>query len=129
MRLVPNQTPEQVDKQLRQYLRENAPSSIKWELHTFHGGLPAFCDPDTPATHAFSKGFESVWGKKPILKREGGSIPIVTEMKNILGIDSVLSGFGLPEDNMHAPNESLNLDVWKKGILTVIHFFNNYTKK
>jgi acetylornithine deacetylase/succinyl-diaminopimelate desuccinylase-like protein len=128
MRLVPNQKPEKVDQQLRSYLETNAPESITWKLKTFHGGLPAFCDPDTPATKAFSEAFEQVWGKKPILKREGGSIPIVTEMQKILGIDSVLSGFGLPEDNMHAPNESLNIEVWKKGILTVIHFFFNYKK-
>ncbi len=129
MRLVPNQAPEKVAEQLQQYLKENAPQSVTWELKTFHGGSPAFCDPDTPASRAFGEAFQNAWGKKPILKREGGSIPIVTEMKKILGIDSVLSGFGLPEDNMHAPNESLNLEVWKKGILTVIHFFNNYTKK
>jgi acetylornithine deacetylase/succinyl-diaminopimelate desuccinylase-like protein len=128
MRLVPNQQPEKVNEQIRKYLAENAPESVTWTLKTFHGGQPAFCDPNTPATKAFSDAFEQVWGKKPILKREGGSIPIVTEMQNILGINSVLSGFGLPDDNMHAPNESLNLDVWKKGILTVIHFFYNYKK-
>ena len=126
MRLVPNQDPEVVADQLRQYLTEQAPASIRWELKTFHGGKPAFCDPDTAATKAFRQALTEIWGREPILKREGGSIPIVTEMKDILGIDSVLTGFALPEDNMHAPNESLNLDVWKKGILSVIQFFYNY---
>ena len=126
MRLVPNQRPEKVAQQLSTYLEQNAPPSISWNLKTFQGGMPAFCDPNTPATIAFIAALEKVWGKKPILKREGGSIPIVTEMKEILGVDSVLSGFGLPEDNMHAPNESLNLEVWKKGILAVIYFFFNY---
>ena len=129
MRLVPNQRPENVEKQLLQYLEENAPESIHWKLHTLNGGRPAFCDPNTPASDALSEAFASVWGVTPLLKREGGSIPIVTEMEQILGVKSVLSGFGLPDDNMHAPNESLNLKVWRKGILTVIHFFYNYAQK
>lgn len=129
MRLVPDQEPVKVADQLRQYLSENAPPTVIWELKTFTGGNPAFCDPDQPASKALQDAFEITWGKRAVLKREGASIPIVTEMKEILGVDSVLSGFALPEDNMHAPNETLNLAVWRKGILTIIHFFEQYSKQ
>jgi acetylornithine deacetylase/succinyl-diaminopimelate desuccinylase-like protein len=129
MRLVPDQDPAKVADQLRRYLSENAPPTVVWELKTFTGGHPAFCDPDLPASKALRNAFELTWGKTPVFKREGASIPIVTEMKEILGIDSVLSGFALPEDNMHAPNETLNLEVWRKGILTIIHFFDQYNKQ
>jgi len=129
MRLVPDQDPVKVADQLKQYLSENAPPTVIWDVKTFTGGYPAFCDPDQPASKALQDAFELTWGKRPVLKREGASIPIVTEMKEILGIDSVLSGFALPEDNMHAPNETLNLEVWRKGILTIIHFFDLYSKQ
>ena len=129
MRLVPDQDPAKVADQLKQYLSKNAPLTVIWELKTFTGGYPAFCDPDQPASKALQNAFELTWGKRPVLKREGASIPIVTEMKEILGVDSVLSGFALPEDNMHAPNETLNLEVWRKGILTIIHFFDQYSKQ
>jgi acetylornithine deacetylase/succinyl-diaminopimelate desuccinylase-like protein len=129
MRLVPDQDPAKVADQLKQYLSENAPPTVVWDLKTFTGGYPAFCDPDQPASKALQNAFELMWGKRPVLKREGASIPIVTEMKEILGVDSVLSGFALPEDNMHAPNETLNLEVWRKGILTIIHFFDQYSKQ
>ena len=69
---------------------------------------------------------ETIWGMRPVFKREGGSIPIVAEMQEILGIESVLTGFGLPEDNVHAPNEKLHLPTWYRGIDALIHFFYNY---
>ena len=126
MRIVPDQDPEKVAEQLKQYLLKNSPSTVSWELKTFTGGSPAFADPNQPASKALQEAFEVTWGNRPVMKREGASIPIVTEMKEILGIDSVLSGFALPEDNMHAPNETLNFEVWRKGILTIIHFFDQF---
>jgi acetylornithine deacetylase/succinyl-diaminopimelate desuccinylase-like protein len=68
---------------------------------------------------------QTVWGKDPIYKREGGSVPIVSDMQELLHIDSVLTGFGLPDDNIHAPNEKLDLPTWYHGIDTLIHFFFN----
>lgn len=125
MRLVPNQDPEQVHQQLRQYLQEHAPKSVTWELTAMAGGPASITDIHQPGTKALSKGLETVWGKTPLFKREGGSIPVVTEMQKILGVDSVLTGFGLPDDNLHAPNEKLHLPTWYSGIRALIHFIYN----
>ncbi|MGD0004604.1 MAG: dipeptidase [Anaerolineaceae bacterium] len=124
-RLVPDQTPEDVDLQLRKYLQTNAPSSIRWELTTFGGGPACFTERDLPATRALVQALESVWGKRVVYKREGGSIPVVAGVRSILGVSSVLTGFGLPDDNAHAPNEKLDLPTWYRGIDALIQFFYN----
>jgi acetylornithine deacetylase/succinyl-diaminopimelate desuccinylase-like protein len=124
-RLVPDQTPEEVDQQLRQYLQINAPSTIHWELTTFGGGPPSYTERDLPATQALVQALESVWSKHVVYKREGGSIPVVGSVRTILGAPSVLTGFGLPDDNAHAPNEKLDLPTWNKGIDALIQFFYN----
>lgn len=126
MRLVPDQDPEKVYQQLIQYLEKNAPSTIRWEVIRMAGGPASFTNPNHPAAKAMSQAMESIWGMRPVFKREGGSIPIVAEMQEILGVESVLTGFGLPEDNVHAPNEKLNLPTWYRGIDALIHFFYNY---
>lgn len=125
MRLVPDQDPEEVHQQLLDYLNKNAPKSVRWELMNLSGGPACATDPSIPASSALQNALESVWKVKPLFKREGGSIPIVADMQQILGIDTVLTGFGLPEDNIHSPNEHLNLRTWYKGIDALIHFFFN----
>jgi acetylornithine deacetylase/succinyl-diaminopimelate desuccinylase-like protein len=77
------------------------------------------------ATKALAKAFEEVWGTSPAYKREGGSVPVVADMQEVLGIDSVLTGFGLPDDRIHSPNEKLDLPTWRKGVHALIHFFLN----
>ena len=125
MRLVPDQDPEAVHQQFIQYLTAHAPKSVTWELIVMAGGPASITDIHQPGTKALSLGLEAVWGKAPLFKREGGSIPVVTEMQNILGVDSVLTGFGLPDDNLHAPNEKLHLPTWYHGIDALIHFIYN----
>ena len=124
-RLVPDQTPEEVDMLLRKYLESRAPKSIRWELTTFGGGPPCITERDLPATRALAQALETVWGKPVVYKREGGSIPVVASVRTILGAPSVLTGFGLPDDNAHAPNEKLDLPTWYRGIDALIHFFFN----
>ena len=124
-RLVPDQTPEEVDILLRKYLEGRAPKSIRWELTTFGGGPPSVTERDLPATRALAQALETVWGKPVVYKREGGSIPVVGSVRTILGAPSVLTGFGLPDDNAHAPNEKLDLPTWYRGIDALIHFFYN----
>ena len=70
-----------------------------------------------------SKAMETVWGKSPYLLREGGSIGVVVQLQKRLNVDSVLSGFGLPDCDAHSPNEKLHLPTWEKGIDALIHFF------
>lgn len=125
MRLVPNQDPNEVGEQLRQYLKANAPSSIRWELDQMSGGPACQTNPHSLGSQALARALQSVWGKTPVFKREGGSIPVVSAMQRILGVDSVLTGFGLPGDNIHAPNEHLHLNTWYRGIDALIHFLFN----
>jgi len=124
MRLVPNQTPRKVFSQLLQYLEENAPTGIKWEVKRLSGDseTPYVTDPNAPATQCFAEALKTVWGVSPIQQREGGSIPIASNIQNILGASSILSGFGLPDDKIHSPNESMDLDMFWKGIHAVIHY-------
>jgi acetylornithine deacetylase/succinyl-diaminopimelate desuccinylase-like protein len=124
-RLVSNQDPTEVHQQLKAYLETNAPADITWELDYLGGGLPFIANLDLPQVQAFSMALEQVWGKAPSLGREGGSIPIATAMQQILGADSILSGFGLPDDRTHSPNEKLHLPTWRKGVQAVIHFLYN----
>ena len=125
MRLVPDQDPEEVHKQLLKYLEENASPGITWEVENFAGGTASITARDSVGVKALAKGMESVWGKKPLYFRIGGSVPVVGQMESILGVDSVMTGFGLPDDNLHAPNEKLTLGPWYKGIDTLIHFLHN----
>jgi acetylornithine deacetylase/succinyl-diaminopimelate desuccinylase-like protein len=125
MRLVPDQDPNKVEKQLIAYLKKNAPKTVTWNLKAFGktpGVLTAF---DSLQVKAAEKALNSVFGVKPVFRREGGSVPVVSDIQRILGIDSVIMGFGLPDDNLHAPNEKQHIPTFFKGIEAYIHFFNN----
>ncbi len=74
---------------------------------------------------SMAQAMETVWGQPPLFKREGGSIPVVAMLQDNIGAESILCGSGLPEDNVHAPNERLHLPTWYKGIDALIHFFYN----
>lgn len=124
-RLVPDQTPEETLEQTRAYLVANAPKDIRWELTSLHHSGAALTDPNSTGVHAMSKAFETVWGKPVLLRREGGSIGAVVQLQEYVGVESVLTGFSLPEDNVHSPNESLHLPTWRMGIEALIHFYSN----
>ncbi|RPJ38789.1 MAG: M20/M25/M40 family metallo-hydrolase, partial [Chloroflexi bacterium] len=115
----------EVHQQLRRYLEEKAPNTVRWDLTFFGGGPACIADPQVPGATALARGLEQVWNIRPVFKREGGSIPVVADMQKILGVESVLTGFGLPDDNLHAPNEKLHLPTWYKGIAALINFFYN----
>ncbi len=124
-RLVPHQDPAKVAAGLRQYLEQNAPNTIRWELIEYGGSPASISDVNQPGVQALEKALETVWGVKPFFKREGGSVPVVAQMQSILGIESVITGFGLPDDNLHAPNEKLHLPTWYKGIEALVEFLFN----
>lgn len=125
MRLVPDQDPEQVHQQLLAYLRQNAPKTVKWEVIKMASGPASITDRHLPAVTALSNALEATWGKRPVFKREGGSVPVVSQMQRILGVESVLTGFGLPDDNLHAPNEKVHLPTYLRGIEAFIRFYAN----
>ena len=123
-RLVPDQDPYEVREQMSRYLEENVPATIRWELVMHSTGFPSITDRQHPAVVAMSKALEATWGKRPLFKREGGSIPVVAQLQLHLGIESVLTGFSLPEDNLHAPNEKLHLPTFMRGVDALVRFFN-----
>jgi acetylornithine deacetylase/succinyl-diaminopimelate desuccinylase-like protein len=125
-RLVPDQDPVHIHKSLRSYLEQRVPSYVSWELN-FMSGAPAYINEDhTPGLENLRKALQDTWKSEVVLKREGGSIPVATSMKKILGVDSIITGFGLPDDQIHSPNERLHLPTHKKGIEALIRFFISF---
>ena len=123
-RLVPDQTPAMVRKALEIYLQQHMPPTVTWELEDLAHSLPAIVDRRSPPVLAGSDALEDVWGKKPTMTRTGGTIPIVGMVQEVLGSDSLLLGFGLPDDNLHAPNEKMHLPNFYRGIETYIRFLH-----
>jgi acetylornithine deacetylase/succinyl-diaminopimelate desuccinylase-like protein len=124
-RLVANQDPLEVGDQLRSYLEQNAPETVTWELTQMSKDLPSLSDRKSRWIEAYVEAAESAWGKRPLFKREGGSVPVVVHIQQALGVDSVNIGFGLPSDNMHGPNEKIHLPTFYKGVEALVHFFFN----
>ena len=124
-RLVPDQTPEEAYEQLVQYMKEHAPDTIRWEVENLHNAGAAITDRSSPAVQAMADALETVWGERPLFRREGGSIGVVVQLQEYIGAESILTGFGLPEDNVHSPNERLHLPTWRRGIDALIRFFFN----
>jgi acetylornithine deacetylase/succinyl-diaminopimelate desuccinylase-like protein len=127
-RLVPDQDPEEVYRQFTRYLETHAPPTIRWEVDKFAGSPASISERNSSGIQAYSRAMESVWGKRPVFKREGGSVPVVTQFKKILGVESINTGFSMPGDNMHSPNEMLHLPTLWKGIDAFIHFFYNLSE-
>jgi len=125
MRLVPDQDPKEVHAQLNKYLEQHSPKDVRWELTAMAGSSASISDRKNMGVKAMSDALETIWGKQPYFRREGGSIPVVRDMQKILGLESVVCGFGLPDDNVHAPNEKMHLPTWYKGIEALVLFFCN----
>jgi acetylornithine deacetylase/succinyl-diaminopimelate desuccinylase-like protein len=126
MRLVPDQTPKRVHGQLLAYLKSAMPASATWELVELAHSLPGMADRNSAAVQTGMRAMEAVWGKRPVLGRTGGTIPIVAMIQDVLHSDSVLIGFGLPDDNLHAPNEKIHLPTLYRGTEVFIHFLSQY---
>lgn len=121
-RLVPDQRPEQVHESLIEYMRRFAPSTVDWEVEMLAGAVPGIIDRDAPEVQTAAKALEAAWGKPAVYKREGGTVPVVGMIQELLGVNSLLLGFGLPDDNLHAPNEKFHLPNFYRGIDTLIRF-------
>ena len=114
-RLVPAQKPERVLKLVVKHLKKICPPTVRLQAEAGHGAEPYMVSPDGALAQAGLATLEQAFGRKPILIREGGSIPIVTQFKKVLGADSLMLGLALPDDNAHSPNEKFNLDCYEKG--------------
>ena len=128
MRLVPNQSDEEITTLFSDYFKSIAPKSVSVTVTPHHGGEPYVSPTDIPAYVAASKAMETTYGKKPVPVKSGGSIPIVALFEAELGVKSILLGFGLDSDAIHSPNEHYGIFNYLKGIETIPHFFANYAK-
>ncbi len=128
MRLVPNQDSKKVDKLFEEYFKSLAPESVKVEVTSLHGGQGYVAPIDTPAYRAASKAMHETFNKRPIPTRSGGSIPIISTFEEILGIKSILMGFGLESDAIHSPNENYPLFNFFKGIETIPRFYEYFSE-
>jgi acetylornithine deacetylase/succinyl-diaminopimelate desuccinylase-like protein len=128
MRLVPHQNSDKITALFADYFKKIAPPSVKVKVTPHHGGEPVVTPSTSIAYKAASMAMETTFGKKPIPVRSGGSIPIVAMFKSVLGLDSVLLGFGLDADAIHSPNESYGLFNFYKGIETIPYFYKNFTE-
>ncbi|HZM05916.1 MAG TPA: dipeptidase [Candidatus Saccharimonadales bacterium] len=115
-RLVPNQDPAHIRKVVLQRLRDLCLPTVTLEIKAGHGGEPYIVSPTSPLAQAAMRTLREAFGYEPIMMREGGSIPIVTQFKKILRADSLLVGLALPDDNAHSPNEKFSLDCFAKGM-------------
>ena len=122
MRLVPDQHPKEIAKLFSDYFNSLAPDTVKVTVNEHHGGHAAVTDLSFYGLKAAAKAFEDVYEKEPLFSREGGSIPIVADFKKVLGVESILMGFGLTSDAIHSPNEKFSLKDFHRGIKTSARF-------
>jgi acetylornithine deacetylase/succinyl-diaminopimelate desuccinylase-like protein len=122
MRLVPDMTPANAFSQYRSYVEKIAPAGVDVEVRLIHSGDPCLIPTDNRYIQAATRALHEVWGKETVFIRSGGSIPIVGDFARHLGLPSVMMGFGLPDDNLHAPNEKFNLKNFELGIRSLIRF-------
>lgn len=125
-RLVPNQKHEKIAKLFKEYFESIAPDYVKVKVDYLHGGPSYVCPIDIPAYKAAEKAYEEVYGKQPVPVRSGGSIPIIATFEEVLGIKSVLMGFGLGSDAIHSPNENYPLEQFFNGITTIPLFYKYF---
>lgn len=122
MRLVPNQTPAKAFALYKSYVEKIAPPGVTVDVRLIHSGDACLIPVNNPYIQAATRALKQVWGEETVFIRSGGSIPIVGDLQRQLGIPSVLMGFGLPDDNIHAPNEKFNLKNFELGIESLIRF-------
>ncbi len=125
-RLVPRQDPDEVVAAFREWVERNTPKGIRTEVRVLSASPGLVVNPDHPAIRVAAQAFGEIFGKDTVFIRSGGSIPIVGDFANHLGIPTILMGFGLPDDGLHSPNEKYHIGNYYKGIMTVAHFLERY---
>jgi acetylornithine deacetylase/succinyl-diaminopimelate desuccinylase-like protein len=124
MRLVPDQDPEEIARLFIQYLESLVPPTVELTVRTLGTARPAYVDYKAPAIRAAHRAYELGFGRSPVYMRGGGSLPIVSDLQDVLGVPVVMMGFGLPDDNAHAPNEWFHLPTFYRGIGSLIHYYD-----
>jgi acetylornithine deacetylase/succinyl-diaminopimelate desuccinylase-like protein len=129
MRLVPNQKSDKISDMFKKHFESIAPKSVKVKVSLHHGGEAAVTPTNSKAYRAASKAMEATFGKKPIPTRGGGSIPIVALFEEVLGLKTVLMGFGLDNDAIHSPHEKYGIFNFYRGIETIPYFFKYFAEE
>ncbi|HCS87311.1 MAG TPA: peptidase M20, partial [Bacteroidales bacterium] len=125
-RLVANQDHEVISRLFAEYIHSLAPDTVSVVVTPMHGGQGYLCPLNLPAYKAARMAFQTAFGKTPVAARRGGSIPIIATFERVLGVKTILMGFGLEADAIHSPNENFDLDIFRKGIHAVTEFYKNY---
>jgi acetylornithine deacetylase/succinyl-diaminopimelate desuccinylase-like protein len=126
-RLVPDQTPAKTAKLLMKHLKSICPPTVRLQVETGHGGDPYLVSPKSSEAQAALRALKAAFGFEPVLMREGGSIPIVNDFKKYLGVDTLLLGLALPDDNAHSPNEKFNLTCYERGSQLGVYLWHELT--
>lgn len=121
-RLVPNQDPEKIHNSLVSFMEQEAPPGVTWEVDMLADAVASIIDRDTAQATAAMEALETVWGVPARYKREGGTVPVVGMIEEMLDVKTLMLGFGLPDDNLHAPNEKFHIPNFQRGIDTFIQF-------
>ncbi len=128
-RLVPNQDPKTVDRQFREHVAKVCPPGVTYEIISHHGAPAVVVNTETPGVKAAIRAIEASFGTRPVLIREGGSIPVVGLIKQHLGVDTLLLGWGQNDDNLHGPNEKFSLADFHRGIKASAHLLDELAKE
>jgi acetylornithine deacetylase/succinyl-diaminopimelate desuccinylase-like protein len=128
MRLVPNQDPDTIMDLFEAYVRKVTPKTVELKFTRMQGGKPWMTSFDNPFVQAAERAIERGFGRKPVLTREGGSIPVVSTFQEELGLPSVLFGVGLPDENAHAPNEKLDISNFHNGIIASAYLYDEIAR-
>ena len=126
IRIVPRQNPDEVVAAFREWVRKYTPRGLRTEVRVLSAAPGLVVNPDHPAIQVAARAFGDVFGKKTVFVRSGGSIPIVGDFADHLGIPTILMGFGLPDDGLHSPNEKYKIENYYLGIRTVAKFLEEY---
>ena len=123
MRLVPNQNPDEIFKRYSDFVKKLTPKGVETKIKVWSKGRACVVGTDNPYIKAATEALHDTFKKETVFIRNGGSIPIVTDFQDGLKIPSVMMGFGLPDDNLHAPNEKFHIPNFHRGIETICRFF------
>ncbi|HUP01662.1 MAG TPA: dipeptidase [Gemmatimonadota bacterium] len=129
MRLVPDQEPDEIAELFTRHVERAAPPGVTVRVDSLHDARPYQAPLDHPANRAAKRALALGFGAEPVFTREGGSIPVTVSFQSILGLTSILMGFGLPDENAHAPDENLDLHNFQHGILAAAHFYREFARE
>lgn len=128
-RLVASQDHHKISQAFIDYIKSIAPKHIRVEVRSMHGGEAYLCPIDLPAYKAAEEAISKSWGVRPLAVRRGGSIPIIAVFERVLGLKTVLMGFGLESNAIHSPNENMSVDIFRKGVEAVAEFYGLYPER